>query len=197
MHYDRKIPAALQSKVNHELEAGETLAWIQMPIPYFFTKESTVMFLFSIPWNAFVVFWICGAAGFKVPYFSSGFGFEYFPVFGVPFLFVGIAMLLAPLWTYRKALRTVYVISDRRAITFDGGWTTTIRSYPPDKLTDVYRKERRDGTGDVVIARRVWRDAEGDRQSEELGFLRINNPKQVEQLLNSLARKRTERTRNL
>jgi hypothetical protein len=112
MNYDPKIPSALQLKVNRELEAGETVAWIQMPIPYFFTKESAAMFLFSIPWIAFVV---CGAAGIKVPYFSNG--VESFPAFGVPFLLIGIAMLLAPLWTYRKALRTVYVITDRRAIT--------------------------------------------------------------------------------
>ena len=75
----------------------------------------------------------------------------------------------------------------RRAITFDGGWPTTIRSYPPDKLQDIYRKEKKDGSGDVIISRHAWRDSDGDRQSMELGFLRIRNPKEVELMLRKLA----------
>lgn len=96
-------------------------------------------------------------------------------------------MLFSPLWAYRKAFKTVYVITNKRAITFDGGWSTTIRSYTPDQLKDIYRKEKRDGSGDVVISRRAWRDSDGDRQNEELGFLRIRNPKQIEQMLKKLA----------
>jgi hypothetical protein len=81
----------------------------------------------------------------------------------------------------------VYVITDRRAITFVGGLGMTIRSYPPEKLQEVYRREKRDGTGDVIIVRRAWYDPDGDRRSEELGFLRIANPKEVENLLKRLA----------
>ena len=96
-------------------------------------------------------------------------------------------MLSSPLWAYRKSFKTVYVITDQRAITFDGGWSTTIRNYPPEKLADIYRKENRDGSGDVIISRRAWRDSDGDRQSEELGFLRITEPKRIESMLNKLA----------
>jgi hypothetical protein len=34
-------------------------------------------------------------------------------------------MLSGPILAYRKALKTVYVITNRRAITFDGGRTVT------------------------------------------------------------------------
>lgn len=96
-------------------------------------------------------------------------------------------MLSSPLWEYKKSFKTVYVITNRRAITFDGGWSATIRSYAPEKLHDIYRKEKRDGSGDVIIARRAWRDSDGDRQSEELGFLRIKKPKDIELMLKGLA----------
>ncbi|MCK4564002.1 MAG: hypothetical protein KAU94_04960, partial [Verrucomicrobia bacterium] len=125
------------------------------------------------------------ASGFQMPDFRNGAGL--FPLFGVPFVLIGIGMLSTPLWTYRKAFKTVYAITDRRAITFDGGRSTTVRSYPPEKLQDIYRKEKKDGSGDVVIVRSAWRDSDGDRRSEELGFLRIENPKEVESLLNELA----------
>ena len=74
-----------------------------------------------------------------------------------------------------------------RAITFDGGRSITVRSYGPEDLRDVYRTERRNGTGDVIISRRVWRDSDNDQRSEELGFMRIREAKRIEGLLKDLA----------
>ena len=186
MRSNANIPRQLQEKVNREIESGERIEWIDMPVPRFFTPVSTGAFLFAIPWTAFAIFWIYGASGFKLPDFNEG-GFSFFPLFDVPFVVIGLGMLFSPLWAYRKAFKTVYVITNKRAITFDEGWSSTIRSYPPEKLQEIYRKEKRDGSGDVVIDRRAWRDSEGDRQSEELGFLRIKNPKEIEQMLKKLA----------
>lgn len=165
--------------VDRELEPRESIKWIGMPIPRFFSGRSVGSFLFAIPWTAFAVFWMWGAwhQSNNLP----------FTLFGVPFVLIGIGLLSTPLFTYWKSFKTVYVITDRRAITFDGGWSTTIRSYPPNRLLEIYRREKKDGTGDVVIFRRAWRDSDGDRQSEELGFLRVENPKEIENMLNKLA----------
>lgn len=182
----RSLPWRLQEAITRELDPRERVVWMDMPIPRFFTPASTAAFLFAIPWTAFALFWMSGASGFKMPDFREG-GFSFFPLFGLPFVLIGIGMLLSPVWARRKALRTAYVITDRRAITFEGGWTTTIRSYLPANLQDLYRKERRDGSGDVIITRRAWRDAEGDRQTEELGFLRVRNPRDAEEMLRKLA----------
>lgn len=182
---DASIPRHLQDLVERELEPGEEVVWSGMPKPRFFTPAATAAFLFAIPWTAFAVFWMYGASGFKRPDFSSPEAF--FPLFGVPFVLVGLAMLSSPLWARRNSGKTVYVITSQRAITFVGGWGTTIRSYPPEKLQDTYRREGRDGTGDVIIAHRAWRDSDGDRRSEQLGFLRVRNAKEVEKLLNELS----------
>ena len=179
------LPRDLEDKVDRELESGERIEWLQMPVPCFFTPGATVGFLFAIPWTGFAIFWMCGAAGFKIPDFESG--MDLFPLFGLPFVLIGLAMLSSPLWVYRGFLRTVYVITNKRAITFQGGRVTTIRSYRPEKLQDVYRTERRDGTGDIIIRRDRWRDSDGDRQSQQLGFFRIRNPREVEQMLRRLA----------
>jgi hypothetical protein len=187
MRTNINIPRYLQDKVERELEAGERIEWIDMPIPRFFTPASASLFLFSIPWTAFAIFWMFGASGFKIPSFKSG--FSLFPLFGIPFVLIGLGMLSSPLWAYRKALKTVYAITNKRAITFIGGRSATIRSYSPGDLQEVYRKEKRDGSGDIIFARRTWRDSDGDRRSEELGFLRIRNPKEIEQMLKKLAEK--------
>ncbi len=185
------ISPELEDKVNRELESDERVLWMEQPVPRYFTAMSTGMFLFAIPWTAFAVFWICGASGFEFPDFRKG-GFAFFPLFGLPFLLIGVGMLTTPIWTRRKAAKTVYVITDRRAITFDGGWTTTIRSYPPDKLQNLFRKEKSDGTGDIILAQRAWADSEGHQQAMDLGFLNIRDPKTVENMLKKLAEKGTE-----
>jgi len=186
MQPENQIPYDLREKVDRELESGEQIQWQQMPVPRYFTPAATAGFLFGIPWTGFAVFWTAGAAWGTSKTGDAGF-FRAFPLFGVPFILIGLGLLSGPVWAYRKALKTVYVITNRRAITFDGGRTLTIRSYPPEQLADVYRKERKDGTGDVIFARRAWRDSDGDRQSEELGFLRIRDPKTVEAMLKKLA----------
>lgn len=181
-----QIPPQLRTKVERELVSGERIEWIGMPLPKFFTPAATGAFLFGIPWTAFALFWTGGAAVGTSKAGDIGL-FRMFPLFGVPFILIGFGLLASPLWAYRKALGSVYVITNRRAITFEGGRTTVIRSYPPERLQEVYRTEKKDGSGDVIITCRTWRDSDGDRRSEELGFFRVRDPKAVEALLRKLA----------
>jgi hypothetical protein len=180
------VPEELAGRVRSELEPGEAVRWMEQPIPRYLAPASIGMVLFGLPWTAFALFWICGASGFKCPDFSKG-GFAFFPLFGLPFVLVGFGMLSSPLWAYRKLLKTVYVITNRRAILFEGGWTTTVRSYRPDQLKDAYRKERRNGVGDVVLGQRVWTDSDSGRQSVDVGFMNVRDAKRVERLIQELA----------
>ena len=181
---DPTIPPQLQEIVQRELDRDERVVWSAMPKPKYFSGPSLGLFLFAIPWTAFSVFWMAGAAGFKIPQFNNG--EDLFPLFGIPFFLIGIGMLSSPLWSYRNALNTVYLITDRRAITIDGGVSFTIRSYTREKLNEIFRREHKDGTGDVIISRSAWRDSDGDKQMQELGFLRINDAKQVESILKKM-----------
>lgn len=182
----RPIPRDLQARVENELERGERIEWMEMPIPRFFTGASTGAFLFAIPWTAFALFWTYAASGFGS--FSNG-GSVAFAMFGLPFILIGIAMLSSPLWAYRRSFKTIYAITDRRAIIFAGGWSTTIRSYSPANLRNVFRREKRDGSGDVIFELKEWKDSDGDRRSQEIGFMRIGNPKAIEQSVRKLEQK--------
>lgn len=179
------IPAALDAKVKQELEPGERLVWMEQPVPRFFTAASTPMFVFAFPWTAFAVFWTVSAAEYKVPDFSRS--LDYVPFFGLPFIAIGIAFLFSPLWAYFKALKTVYAITDRRAITFEGGLAMTVTSYAPDRLRSLERKDRANGTGDIVFERRIIPRTKGGSYEKELGFQGVREPRKVEQLLRGLA----------
>jgi hypothetical protein len=182
----RAVPAGLDAKVKQELEPGERLVWMEQPVPRFFTATSTPLFVFAFPWTAFAVFWTLSAAEFKVPDFDRS-SLAYFPLFGLPFIAIGIGFLFSPLWAYRKALKTVYVITDRRAITFEGGLAATVASYAPDRLRYLQRKDRANGTGDIVFERQVIPRPRGGSYEKELGFLGVREPRKVEQLLRGLA----------
>ncbi|MCO6511895.1 MAG: hypothetical protein J5I65_13980 [Aridibacter famidurans] len=191
---DNRIPHKLKELVNRELEIGERIVWTGMPRRTFFTPAATGSFLFGIPWTAFAIFWtLMAGAG---TWFTSGFSvFSIFPLFGIPFILIGIGMLSAPLGAYIKSGRTVYVITDKRAISFEGGSSTVVRSFTPEKLGEVFRRERPGGYGDVVIDLSHTRDSDGDKQTEEIGFFRVRDPHQVERLLKELASRAPTRRR--
>ena len=182
---DAMVPMELRERVERELEAGERVVWMERPIGRMWTTVSVAAFLFGIPWTGFAVFWMLGAAGFEWPDFREGESF--FCLFGLPFILIGLGMLSSPLWVRRLARRTVYAITDRRAISIAGLWWTTVRSFYPAQLGEVYRRERRDGSGDVIIGQRAWRDSDGDRQTVEVGFEGVRDARGVEGRLRELA----------
>ncbi len=182
-----KLSKKLRKKVEQEVKPGEIIRWIQQPIPRFFTGSSVLMVLFAIPWTSFSLFWMWTALGSKLPDLREGFKPEYlFALFGVPFVVIGFSMLLSPLWSWLATLNTVYIVTNKRGISIEDSWFyTTIRSYFSDQLNNLYRQERKEGIGDVIISIRQLRNRHGYR-SEELGFLNIRNPSEVETLLRQL-----------
>jgi hypothetical protein len=182
------IPKKLRKKVDDELHSGESIKWIGQPVPRFFTASAIGSLLFGIPWTSFALFWMYGASGFRLPNLRTGLQPQhFFALFGLPFVLVGFGMLSSPLWTWQAARDTVYLVTDERVITIQGGKTTTIKSYLPEKLDGIYRNERNDGTGDVIIEIRRWKDSDGDQRQEEIGFIGIRNPREVENILKQLA----------
>lgn len=182
---DPTIPRPLREMIERELEPRERVEWTGMPGRRFFTPGATAACLFAIPWTAFALFWTAGAAGFKLPDFDDG--ADFFPLFGLPFILIGLGMFSSPLWAYYRSGRTVYVITNQRAILFEGGRSITVRSFLPHKLTEVYRREKPNGTGDLIISRRAWSDTDNQNQYDEIGFLNIPEVKEVERRLKALA----------
>lgn len=199
-----KIPTEVKKKVDRELDPEEEIKWIEQPIPQFLTMYSLSTFLFAIPWTSFSIFWIWGA--FQTTNFSdSGENsqtpnfFNFFPLFGLPFLAIGIALLSTPFWEWRRKRNTVYLITNQRAIAIEGGTplqgilpmkgnqSQTIKSFSPEQLNNVYRREKTNGSGDVILAVRERTDSKGYSYNQEIGFFGVRNAKEVEDLLKELA----------
>ena len=192
MSADYALPPETATLLQNELQPGERVAWIGQPIPGRFARRGILIAIFGIPFTAFALFWTVTAA-FGTSHIGNPGGpaqlFRLFPLFGLPFVLAGLGLLSSPYWLHRKARRTAYVITDRRAVIFDPGFgrSSTIRSFEPDRLHDLRRVQNSDGTGDLVFERQWRTDGEGSRQSTDIGFLAIPNVQEVEGYVRTLA----------
>lgn len=194
---DSHLPDELDARVRSELDSDEQLLWVGQPRPSRFARSAIPLVVFGIPWTAFAVFWVAGASGILFGGFGgpvngpAGLGafFGCFPLFGVPFVLIGLWMLSSPYWLRRKAERTYYALTDRRAILWEAGWfgSVDVRSYRPAQLAKLRRTEHADGSGDLVFEETVTIGRNSDRQmttsTQRHGFLAIDHVHQVEELL--------------
>jgi hypothetical protein len=180
----------MQRLLERELHSGERVIWSQQPRPTALARKSSTTFLFGIPFFAFAVFWTIGASG--------GLGFtktkngsfpSWFPIlWGSMFIIVGACLLLSPVWAYWRALRTVYAITDQRAILIVAPWRHTIHSFVGQHLVDIHRVEDDNGRGDIVFHREARSGKRGDSYYD-VGFLGIERVREVEDSLRELCAK--------
>jgi hypothetical protein len=187
---DSTLPPELDALVQAELASAEQLLWVGQPSPRRYLLISIPIVLFAIPWTGFAVFWVLGASGIlfgglpKNAPGPAGF-FACFPLFGLPFILVGLGMLSSPYWLLRKARRTCYALTDRRAIIWEPGifGSVSVRSYGPAQLTRIRRNQRADGSGDMIFEEYATYDNRGHRSISSRGFMGIERVREIEELL--------------
>ena len=187
MMHQLEISAGLSAQIDRELAPGEVIRWVGQPIARFLTAGSIVQFLIGIPWTAFSLFWTWDTLGFGTFLMNGLTHLTLFPLLGVPFILLGFALLSAPLTGKRAIQNTIYIVTDRRAISFEGIQPSTIRSYLSNQLQSVYRQENKDGSGNVIITIHYVKDHEGGERKEFVGFIDIRDPKESEKFLKELA----------
>jgi len=183
------LPSDAQRIIDAELAPGERLVWSAQPRAGRFALQTIPLVLFGIPWTVFALSW-SGMAAWGTSRMAGTGGpglFRLFPLFGLPFVLIGLGMLSSPWWAIRKARRSAYALTDRRAILCLAGWrgTVTIRSFEPAQLTDLRRKQRADGSGDLVFAV-DWSQTDNNTRSTDVGFIAIPDVKEVEDLVRAL-----------
>lgn len=150
------VNAHLESRVQPELDPGEYLLWVGQPSPRRFLRESLSSFGLGIVWTAFIVNFIIGWYSFphgelSVPSGLFGLRGILSSIFFVPFILVGIGMLLSPVRSYRSAKRTVYAITNKRALIVEGAGSRSVQSYGEGEISNIERVERADGSGDMTL----------------------------------------------
>lgn len=149
--------------------AGERILWQARRIPRIEPK-GFALYLFAVPWTAFALFWTAMAAGAATAFSDDGKGPGVltwaFPLFGVPFIVVGLAMLAAPFFGLWAGSRTLYAATERRLLKLTIGKSLKVESVSAERLGPETRTERPDGSGSLSFAVRIGKDSDGDATVE-------------------------------
>lgn len=180
------LPQVLQNRLRAELKPGETVTWVGQPIPNRYMRDGFKLWVFFIPWTAFTLFWIAAAAGFKLPRFDSG--WSLFPLWGLPFLLIGLGGLSSPFWLRHKARSIVYALTNQRAISIEGTRSIEVRSFLTIDLAAVARTQHQDGSGNLILSLESVTDNKGSSRTTRHGFFAIENVRHVEGLVHQLVR---------
>jgi hypothetical protein len=183
-------PGDAQLRAQSELLSGESLCWTGVADPGRAFVSALPAALFGIPFAGFALFWITAAYGGTHAMSRSSsnsftHAFSFFPLFGVPFLLVGLGIVLAPLWAYLKARDTVYAVTNQRVMIITGSNTRSVKSCTPADIVSVDHRERADGTGDVLIRTNAVTRTNNSVSQVTVGLLGVPNVKEVaRQVLN-------------
>jgi len=139
-----------QNRLAGELEAGERLLWSGRPDSRrWLYPQDAVLIPFSVMWGGFAIFWEA-----EVLSSSSARGTVLFPLWGIPFVLIGLYLMIGRFFLRRWIRRrTLYAVTDQRVFTISPSWprgerTTSVwfGSYPP-----VDKRVARDGRGTLWI----------------------------------------------
>ncbi len=187
---------------NGRLLQGERIVWSGRPAGgLLLTGWDIVAIPFSIFWCGFMVFWegaaIFGATDAEKAGPTAA-PVLLFPLFGLPFICVGLFMVIGRFWldAWIRA-RVRYALTDQRALIARSGPFRSFTSLYLERLPDVQIKERGDGRGTIVFGQRaslffgrgysLWLPSLDATPQ----FLVIENPRQVFDLIQHKARSRT------
>jgi hypothetical protein len=144
------LPTEVEERVLGEVEPGEAIAWVGRPRAGRYFMSMLPVFVFGIPWTAFAIFWVIMASGARG---VGPIGWA-FPLFGVPFVLVGLGMLASPFWAQRSAGQVAYVVTNRRVIFLEPNFPVgqKVVSLLPGEFGPLERVERGDGSGDLTFS---------------------------------------------
>jgi hypothetical protein len=172
---DLNISPELADRVAGELSPDEKLIWIGQPRSDLAVRPAYFLVPFGVVFVAFSLFWMVMAVVIT---------FGLMAPCGIPFLAIGVALIVSPVWLRAWARKTVYAVSNRRAIIWQPGWFgyITVQSFTPSGLGQMSRTERPDGSGDLVF--QVYTSGIGeDSRTITKGFMGIDRVREVEELV--------------
>ena len=144
-NYDAK------DKIKPELDDGEKLLWAGQPKQGTVFRGSDVFMIpFSLVWGGFAIFW--EVMVLTIPKENAGAVGIVFPLFGIPFVVVGLYMIFGRfVYDSKKREKTYYGLTDQRAIIVSGIFGKNVKSLNLKSLSDVSLSEKPDRSGTITF----------------------------------------------
>jgi hypothetical protein len=151
--------------VQGELDSGEKLLWAGIPKQGTVFRGSDVFMIpFSLLWGGFAIFWEIMAL--TIPDRESGAVGIAFPLFGIPFVVVGLYIIFGRfIYDAKKRAKRVYGLTNQRAIIISGLFSKNVKSLSLNSLSDVSLSEKSDKTGTITFG----------QENQWMSFFRSNS----------------------
>lgn len=177
---------ALEAALRGELAPGEQVLWRASPDPRRL-KSAFGIWFFAVPWTVFSLVWTGLAtmpwlAGPPKDAMGWGFGIA-FPLFGTPFILVGLWMLYKPIQIRREAASTLYGLTNRRLIRVVDGRTRKTEFVSLDRMGPISSKIGKDGWGTLSIQTGSHVDSDGDRVTDSFEVAGVPQVSRLQRLI--------------
>jgi len=136
----------LPEEIRGEIGPGEHALWWGRPRQGVVLRGSDVFTIpFSLMWCGFAIFWEMSVA-------SSGTAPGFFVLWGIPFVAVGLYMVIGRFFVEAmQRSKTYYALTSDRVLIVSGVISRTIKSLSLNTLSDVTLTEGRGGNGSITF----------------------------------------------
>lgn len=136
-----------RSEIIDQIEGDERLLWADKPATGIkFRKTDIFIFLFSLLWLSFSIFWTYMAAKSSI----------IFALFGTPFILIGIHLLVARYFFDAISRKnTVYGLTNKRIIKKSGIFKKSYNSIFLTSLPSLSYTEGSNGSGDISFGQTI------------------------------------------
>lgn len=143
------------SQIKPELSRDESLLWSGRPQQGIVFRSSDVFMIpFSLLWGGFAIFWEVTALSMTI--FSdkrpSSPGVIIFPLFGIPFVLVGLHLIFGRfIVDAKRQAGTYYGLTNRRIIIISGVISRKVKSINLRTISDLSLTEKAGGKGTITF----------------------------------------------
>ena len=167
-----------QLEIKPYLDTNEDILWCDKPCKTFiFTTSDIFTTLFGVVWLAFSIFWVVSA------YFATEEAegvFNLFPWFGLPFVFVGLYLLIFRHFvSYVKRKNMIYALTNKRAMIVHIGSRKYVQEYRYENISNIQMKCDENDVGSIYFFTGELRYSNGRGYSSTSGIFGINNTTKV------------------
>lgn len=136
---------AVHDEIRRELSSGEQVLWWGQPKRGFVLRASDAFVIpFALLWTAFSGSWLFAVVSSDAPWTMA--------LFGVPFLGLGLYMLVGRFWVEAKQrARTFYAVTSQRVVIVSGLLTRSVKSLSLKTLSELTLREDSEGGGTITF----------------------------------------------
>ena len=144
----------IQEQINKYVSKDEKLIWRGRPKQGIVLRKSDIFMIpFSIMWGGFALFWETTAL---IEFFKEDSNMPIiFPLFGIPFVLMGIYFMVGRFWADAKRReKTYYGLTDKRILIISGILNQSVKSMDVLRLPELTLSEKADGRGTITFGQK-------------------------------------------